>query len=48
MMLDWKRLGILLLCLCPGGVLGIEAGAFGVGVVTGRRRRPLRRGALDA
>lgn len=30
MMLDWKLLGILLLCLYPGGALGIEAGAIGV------------------
>lgn len=30
MMLDWKLLGILLLCLCSGGVLGIETGTFGV------------------
>lgn len=28
MMLDWKLLGILLLCLYLGGVLGIEAGCI--------------------
>lgn len=44
MMLDWKLLGTLLLCLCLGGVLGQRLCIWG-----GEKQAALRRrGELDA